>query len=78
MQQEVLKFNDICVSWSFPKTWLGGEFCKLRKSKFWESQFFSIITSKWVFDIPLLINLFISWIELKEHPLKTSIKRTQV
>ena len=25
---------------------------KLRKSKFWELQFFSIVTFKWIFDIP--------------------------
>ena len=31
-----------------------------------------------MFDIPLLINLFISLVELKEHPLKTSTKRIHI
>ena len=34
LQQEVLKFNNICVCWNSPKT---GDLSKLRK--FWESQF---------------------------------------
>ena len=43
-------------------------FLKLGKLQFWECQFFSIVTSKvnTVLDIPLLINLFISLIELKK------------
>ena len=43
--QEVWKFNDICVSWA-PKKWPGDKFFKFRKSKFWEHQFFSILTFK--------------------------------
>ena len=36
LQQKVLKFNDICVSWCCPKlTWL--QTLKPRKSKLWES-----------------------------------------
>ena len=31
-----------------------------------------------MFDIPLLINLFIYLIELKEHPFKTSNKRRHI
>ena len=34
---------------------------ELMKSKFWESHFFSIVTFKQIFDIPLLNNLFISF-----------------
>ena len=41
LQQDVWKFNDICVSWNSPKNWPGNKLVKLRKSKFWESQFFS-------------------------------------
>ena len=33
LKQDVLKFNDICVSWSSPKTDLG-KFFEPRKSKF--------------------------------------------
>ena len=46
------------------KNWSGDEFSKLRKSKFWECQLFSIVTFKWMFDISLLINQFTSLIEL--------------
>ena len=31
----------------------------------WERQFFSIVTFKFFFDIPLIINLYISLTELK-------------
>ena len=48
-----------------PKIWQGDEFFELRKSKFWERQFFSIVTFKWKFDITLLFNLFVSLIKLK-------------
>ena len=41
LQQEVLKFSDICVS--LPKSWPGDKFFKPRKTKFWECQFLSII-----------------------------------
>ena len=34
LQQELQKFNNICVSWSSPKTDLGDELFKLIKSKF--------------------------------------------
>ena len=44
-------------------TW--SQFFKLKKSKFWERHFFSIVTFKKMFDIPLLINLFIPLIKLK-------------
>ena len=40
------------------------KFFKLRKSKFWEREFFSIVTLKQVFDIPLLNNLLISFFNL--------------
>ena len=41
-----------------PKNW-PEQFFKLRKAMFWERQFFSIATFKWIFEIPLLNNLFI-------------------
>ena len=40
-------------------------FSIFRKSNIWESPFFSIVTSKYIFDIFWLINLFISSIEQK-------------
>ena len=46
------------------KNWSANEFFKLRKSKFWEYQLFSIVTFKWMFDISLLINQFTSLIEI--------------
>ena len=57
------------------KILLGGKASRLRKLKFLERQFFSIVTFKQIFDIPLLVNLFIPLIEL---PLKTSQKNTEV
>ena len=33
LQQEVLKFNDICVSWSYPKTDLVTMFWSLEKRR---------------------------------------------
>ena len=42
-----------------PKNWPGGKLFKLRKSKFWARYFFSIVTFKKIFDIPLFNNLFI-------------------
>ena len=64
LRQEVLKFNDICLSWSSPRP-VDKFFTFRTLRKFWNRQFFSIVTFKWIFDIPLLINLFISSIELK-------------
>ena len=46
------------------ENWLCHKFFKLRKSKFWGSEFFSIVTPKQVFVIPLLNNLFISFFNL--------------
>ena len=40
LQQGVLKSNDICVSWSLPKTDLQTNFFKFGKSKFREGWFF--------------------------------------
>ena len=40
LQQEVLKFNNICVSWSSLKTDLGTNFLNLEKH-----QFFSVVTT---------------------------------
>ena len=64
LQQEILKLNDIFVSWSPPKlTWW--QIFKPRKSKFWERQFFSsIVTFNEIFGIHLLNNLFISFLKL--------------
>ena len=39
LQQEVFKFNDICMSWSTPKNVLQTNFVKLGKSKFWGRHF---------------------------------------
>ena len=47
------------------KNWPGDKLFKPRKSKFWESQFFTILTCEQMFDIPLLINLSLRWIEIK-------------
>ena len=66
-----LKFIDICVRWSSPKTYQEKKFLKLFL-KFWERQYFSIVTFKLMFDIFLLINLF-NW--TKEHILKHQIKK---
>ena len=61
LQQEVLKFNDILVS-SSSQTWSSANFFKLRKSKFWERQFFSsVVTFMSVFDISLLNKVFASY-----------------
>ena len=53
------KFQNLMISGELelPKKKPGDEFLKLRKSKLWESQFFSVVTFKWIFGIPLLINL---------------------
>ena len=56
------------------KNWPGDKLFKLRKSKFWERQFFWIVTFELLFDIPLLINLFIPLIELKNIHSKHEIK----
>ena len=60
LQQEVKKIQ---YPRELPKNWAGDIFFKFRKSKFWERQFFSIVTFKKIFDTRLLINLFISLIE---------------
>ena len=44
LQQEVLKFSDICMGWSSPKTELEKNFFQLGKSKFRECQLSSIGT----------------------------------
>ena len=46
LQQEVWKFNDICVKWNPPKKWPGDEILKIRKSKFLVRHFFSTIAFK--------------------------------
>ena len=59
LQQEVLKLKDICMSWSFPKADLETKFFDLEKYKFWERQFFSIVTlSKYLTFLYWLIYLF--------------------
>ena len=58
LQQYVLKYNDFCRSWSYPKNWPKDEFIKLRKSKYWECQFFSIATFQLIFHIPLFKTTF--------------------
>ena len=57
LQQEVLKFNDICMSWSSPETdWMETNFVNFRKLKFWECPFFSIVTFRYMFNIPLQVS----------------------
>ena len=46
LQQEVLKFNDICVSWSTPKTDLLTNFLNLENRSFEKVSFFTIINFK--------------------------------
>ena len=63
MQQNVWKFNNICVSWSSPKPNLEMNFSILERfEKFWERQFSNF---KWIHGIPLLTYLFIYLTELK-------------
>ena len=45
-QQEVLKFNGICMSWSSPKTDLETNFVNLENQSFENLIFFSIVTFK--------------------------------
>ena len=61
LQQEVLKLNDICVSWSSLKTDLVTNFLNLKNRSF---ENVSIVTFKKIFDIPLLNNLFIYYLNL--------------
>ena len=60
LQQEVLTFN-MYVSWSSPKTDLVKNFSNLEALR---TSFFSIVTFKLVFDIPLLNNLFAYFLNL--------------
>ena len=46
LQQEVLKSNDIYVSWSSPKTDLEINFLNLENRKFWERRFFTVVALK--------------------------------
>ena len=55
LQQEVLKFNGICVSWSSWKTDLVTDFLNQENQSFANDW---IVTFKSVLDIPLLNNLF--------------------
>ena len=54
LQQGVLKFNDICISWSSPKTNLVTTVLNVENRSF----------ENVIFDIPLLNNLFISFLNL--------------
>ena len=65
LEQAFLKFNDICVSRSSPKTNLETNFLNLENRSFENVSFSQIVTCKKIFDIPLLINPFILLIELK-------------
>ena len=62
LQQEVLKFNDICVSWSSQKTDLVTNFLNPENRSF---ENVSVVFFKLIFYIPLFNNLFISLTELK-------------
>ena len=46
------------VKLELPKNWPGDALFKLGQSKFWERQFFLIVTFKLIFDILLLITFF--------------------
>ena len=46
LQQEVLKFDDICVNWSSPKTDLETNFLNLENRSFESVSFFSTVTFK--------------------------------
>ena len=61
LQQEVLKLNDICLSWSSPKTNLVKKFLKPENQS---CETVSVETFKLLFDIPLLNSLFISFLNL--------------
>ena len=61
LQQEALKFHDICVNWSFPKTDLVTDFLNLEIRSFEKD---SIVIFRQIFNIPLLNNLFISFFSL--------------
>ena len=61
LQQEVLKFNDICVSWSSPETELVTKFLNSENRSF---ENVSIVTFKQILVIPLLDSLFISFLNL--------------
>ena len=61
LQQEVLKFTDICLSWSSAKTNLVINFLNTKNRS---SENVSIMTVKKIFGIPLLNNLFISYLNL--------------
>ena len=65
LKTDVLKIQWYQRELELPKIWPGDKSLRLRKSKFWRRQFFSVVTSKWIFDISLLINLFAPLIELK-------------
>ena len=74
---EIFHFRLYLRELELPKNWYGDEIFKLRISKFWVGPFFSIETFKQIFEIPSLNNLFISvlnlcvsWIELKSTHLK--------
>ena len=47
-----------------PKNWHEDEFLRLMKSKFWLHHFSSIANFEEIFDIPLLNNLFVSFLNL--------------
>ena len=66
-----------------PENWPGDKYFKLWKTKFWERQFFSIVTfkSKYLTFLYSITIYFFSWPIyffnwIREQPLKTSIKRT--
>ena len=67
LEEEVLKFIYVFVSWSFPETDLETNFFRLGKSKSWEGQIWSAesLTFQEMFDIPLPINLFITSVNLR-------------
>ena len=64
LQQEALKFNDICVSWGSPKTELVTDFLNLEKvlrTPVFLNSTFPLLNNLFI----SFLNLFISLIELK-------------
>ena len=51
------------------QNWPGDGFFTIRKSKFWEHQFFSIVTFKYIFDIAF----FLKWTSIKNIQYKNTV-----
>ena len=58
LQQEILKFNDICVSCGARQNWPADKYFKPENRSL---ENISIVAFKQIFDIRLLNNLFLFW-----------------